>query len=81
MKIKRAYKIPDRITMGIFRLPCIIGIRKIEDEPVYELADNVHDIDGEEVYHVPFGRWLCETEDNSWLVLTQEEYETRSMAD
>ena len=32
------------------------------------------DINGEDVYYVPSGRWLCELEDNSWLVLTDEEY-------
>ena len=60
--------------MGIFNLPCVVGVRKIENKPVYELAYGVHDIDGEDVYYVPSGRWLCELEDNSWLVLTDEEY-------
>lgn len=73
-KIKRAYLIPNKITMGIFNLPCIVGVKKIFDEPVYELAYGVHDIKGEDVYYVPSGRWLCELEDNSWLVLTNEEY-------
>lgn len=80
-KIKRANLIPNKITMGIFNLPCIVGVKKIFDEPVYELAYGVHDIKGEDVYYVPSGRWLCELEDNSWLVLTQEEYETHSMID
>lgn len=80
-KIKRAYQIPNKITMGIFNLPCIVGVKKIFDEPVFELAYGVHDIDGEDVYCVPSGRWLCELEDNSWLVLTQEEYKTHSMID
>lgn len=73
-KIKRAYQIHNKITMGIFNLPCIVGVKKIFDEPVYELAYGVHDIKGEDVYFVPSGRWLCELEDNSWLVLTNEEY-------
>lgn len=81
MKTKIAYQIPNKITMGIFNLPCIVGVKKIFDEPVYELAYGVHDIKGEDVYFVPSGRWLCELEDNSWLVLTQEEYETHSMID
>lgn len=73
-KFIRTYQIPPRITMGIFNLPCVVGVRKIENEPVYELAYGVHDIGGEDVYYVPSGRWLCELEDNSWLVLTDEEY-------
>lgn len=73
-KIKRAYQIPNKITMGIFNLPCIVGVKKIFDEPVYELTYGVRDIDGEYVYFVPCYRWLCELEDNSWLVLTDEEY-------
>lgn len=60
--------------MGIFNLPCIVGVMKIFDEPVFELAYGVHDIDGEDVYCVPCNRWLCKLEDNSWLVLTDEEY-------
>ena len=74
MKIKRAYLIPNKITMGIFNLPCIVVVMKIFDEPVFELAYGVHDIDGEDVYCVPCNRWLCKLEDNSWLVLTDEEY-------
>lgn len=73
-KFIRTYQIPPRITMGIFNLPCVVGVRKIENEPVYELAYGVHDIKGEDVYFVPCNRWLCELEDNSWLVLTDEEY-------
>ena len=60
--------------MGIFNLPCIVVVMKIFDEPVFELAYGVHDIDGEDVYCVPCNRWLCKLEDNSWLVLTDEEY-------
>ena len=74
MKIKRAYLIPDQITMGIFKLPCVVGVRKIENKPVFELAYGVHDIDGEDVYYVPSGQWLCELNCGDWVVLDDEDY-------
>lgn len=82
-KFIRTYQIPPRITMGIFRLPCVYCIRKFDGEPVWELTDyydensnyhQIYNIDGEEPYHAVAGDWLC-YDGEDWYKLTNEEYE------
>ena len=77
MKIKRAYQIPNKITMGIFKLPCVVGISKNFDPFGFEyMIINRTPEEGKimKLSSCHIGDWLCELEDNSWLVLTDEEY-------
>ena len=78
MKIKRAYQIPNKITMGIFKLPCVMGISKTFDPVSFEymIINRIPPKEGEfmKLSSCHIGDWLCELEDNSWLVLTDEEY-------
>lgn len=83
MKIKRAYKIPDKITMGIFRLPIVAGVYKyLDNEWAYRLrAYEVNletyfaiDKDLKEVHIAHPGDWICELEGGDWMVLKDEGY-------
>lgn len=85
MKVKRAYHISDHITMGIFRLPIVAGIRKVEGKALYLLQrywdekDNPHEVlygNGIDCFCALPGQWLCELDNGDWLVLTDEEYKT-----
>lgn len=86
MKIKRSYKIPDHITMWIFRLPIVSGIRKVEGKALYLLQrywdehDNPHEVlydNGVDCFCALPGQWLCELDNGDWLVLNNNEYELR----
>lgn len=83
MRIKRAYKIPDQITMGIFRLPCVMSVRKEgEDSFVYSLKPFedgmdtyfVIDHDYDQATQAHPGQWLCELQCGDWVVLDDDEY-------
>lgn len=83
MKIKRAYQIADHITMGIFRLPIVTGIRKVEGKALYLLQrywdekDNPHKVlysNGVDCFCAFQGQWLCELDSGDWMVFTDEEY-------
>ena len=83
MKIKRSYLIPDQITMGIFRLPCVYGIRKDREHGfAYILRSFVIGIDTYFVIdhgysratHAHPGQWLCELNCGDWVVLDDDDY-------
>ena len=83
MKIKRAYLIPDQITMGIFRLPCVCGIRKDREHgfayvlrpfdigmDTYFVIDHYYK---QATYAHP-GQWLCELNCGDWVVLDDDDF-------
>ena len=86
MKIKRSYKIPDHITMGIFRLPIVAGVAKyLDGEWAYKLTsyevnlDQYFAIDKDYIFvHLAHpGQWICELEGGDWMVLNDEDYKKR----
>lgn len=64
MRIVEAYQVPGgNASPDIFKLPCVYGAMK-DGGVVYNLYN---------IFAFPTD-WICKTEDETWIVLTDEEY-------
>lgn len=75
MKFKQCIQI-GRTIEGIFKLPCIAAIRKDLFGATFFDTYGFIMHDGKSV-SAREGDWLCELENNRWIVMNNKEYEER----
>ena len=68
--------IPDRISNSIFNLPCVIGVMKHNNLPVYQLTDNVTSLYGFQMLKARPGDILAEDYTGDWWTMTPKEYQS-----
>ena len=77
MKYKQIIVIPERISAGIFNLPCVASVEKgIGGSPVYRFKERLTSPRGVVAHSLKPGDILAEDHNGKWYWLRQEEYRT-----
>ena len=76
MKYKQIIVIPERISVGIFNLPCVASVEKdIDESPVYRFKERLTSPRGVVAHSLKPGNILAEAHDGKWYWLRQEDYQ------
>ena len=76
MKYKQIIVIPERISAGIFNLPCVASVEKgIDGSPVYRFKERLTSPRGVVAHSLKPGDILAEDHDGKWFWLRQDDYQ------
>ena len=69
MKYKQSIKIEFKCLEDLFRLPCVIGLKKFQNADGGIVVELLPHMMANNDTHAYRGQWLCERYDGKWFVV------------